>query len=71
MSNIKYSTTELIGGTPLLSLKNYQAQKGVTGAEIIAKLELFNPAGSAKDRAKVCSQGSGTSGSVAHQDKGR
>lgn len=50
MSNIKYSTTELIGGTPLLSLKNYQAQKGVTGAEIVAKLELFNPAGSAKDR---------------------
>ena len=54
MSNIKYSTTELIGGTPLLSLKNYQAQKGVTGAEIIAKLELFNPAGSAKDRVALC-----------------
>ena len=50
MSSIKYSTTELIGKTPLLSLKNYQAVKGVTGAEIVAKLELFNPAGSSKDR---------------------
>ena len=50
MSNIKQSATELIGGTPLLSLKNYQKKKGITGAEIVAKLELFNPAGSTKDR---------------------
>lgn len=50
MSNIKNSAYELIGGTPLLSLRNYQARKGVTGAEIVAKLELFNPAGSVKDR---------------------
>lgn len=50
MSNIKKSVTELIGGTPLLSLRNYQEKKGVTGAEIVAKVELFNPAGSAKDR---------------------
>lgn len=50
MSNIKNSATELIGGTPLLSLRNYQAVKGVTGAEIVAKLEFLNPAGSAKDR---------------------
>ena len=50
MSKIKYSTTELIGGTPLLSLRNYQKKKGVTGAEIVAKLEFLNPAGSAKDR---------------------
>ncbi len=50
MSNIKNSAYELIGGTPLLSLRNYQAKKGVTGAEIVAKLELFNPAGSVKDR---------------------
>ena len=50
MSSIKNSTTELIGGTPLLSLRNYQAKKGLTGAEIVAKLELFNPAGSSKDR---------------------
>ena len=50
MSKIKYSTTELIGGTTLLSLRNYQKKKGVTGAEIVAKLEFLNPAGSAKDR---------------------
>ena len=49
MSNIKQSATELIGGTPLLSLKNYQKKKGITGAEIVAKLELFNPAGSTKE----------------------
>ena len=40
MSRIKNSTTELIGGTPLLSLRNYQKKKGVTGAEIVAKLEF-------------------------------
>lgn len=34
----------------MLSLRNYQAVKGVTGAEIVAKLEFLNPAGSAKDR---------------------
>ena len=55
MSSIKNSTTELIGGTPLLSLRNYQAKKGLTGAEIVAKLELFNPAGSSKDRVVIMS----------------
>ncbi|AFV12283.1 cysteine synthase A [Thermacetogenium phaeum DSM 12270] len=39
--------TELIGGTPLLRLK--PLAKG-TGAEILGKLEYFNPAGSVKDR---------------------
>jgi len=43
------SVTELIGNTPLLNLKNYCKAEKVE-AEIIAKLELFNPAGSAKDR---------------------
>lgn len=43
------SITDLIGGTPLLKLNNYAAQKEVD-AEIYAKLEYFNPAGSAKDR---------------------
>lgn len=43
------SITDLIGGTPLLKLNNYAAQKKVD-AEIYAKLEYFNPAGSAKDR---------------------
>ena len=41
--------TDLIGGTPLLKLTNYNAQNDL-GAEIYAKLEYFNPAGSVKDR---------------------
>lgn len=41
--------TDLIGGTPLLKLKNYGRQKDL-GAAIFAKLEYFNPAGSVKDR---------------------
>ncbi|MBR2847709.1 MAG: cysteine synthase A [Clostridia bacterium] len=43
------NVSELIGNTPLLSLKNYCKAESIKG-EIIAKLELFNPAGSAKDR---------------------
>ena len=41
--------TDLIGGTPLLELKNYESQKELS-ATILAKLEYFNPAGSVKDR---------------------
>lgn len=41
--------TDLIGNTPLLKLNNYIALKEL-GAEIYAKLEYFNPAGSVKDR---------------------
>lgn len=41
--------TDLIGGTPLLKLTNYIAQKEL-GATIYGKLEYFNPAGSVKDR---------------------
>lgn len=43
------SVTELIGNTPLLRLNRYRGAKGL-GAEILAKLEWFNPAGSLKDR---------------------
>lgn len=49
MANIKKSVTELFGNTPLLEIVNYQKDCGVS-AHIIAKLESFNPAGSAKDR---------------------
>ncbi|MFV0517716.1 MAG: cysteine synthase A [Aminipila sp.] len=49
MSNIYKSLTELIGNTPLLSLNNYNKKRDLK-AEIIAKLEYFNPAGSVKDR---------------------
>lgn len=41
--------TDLVGGTPLLRLTNYIAQKQL-GADIYGKLEYFNPAGSVKDR---------------------
>lgn len=41
--------TDLIGGTPLLELKNYEKQHNLS-ATILAKLEYFNPAGSVKDR---------------------
>ena len=50
MANIKKSAVELIGGTPLLELVNYEKANDVTDATIIAKLEYFNPAGSVKDR---------------------
>ncbi len=43
------SVTDLIGATPLLSLNNYASEKNIP-ATILAKLEYFNPAGSAKDR---------------------
>lgn len=41
--------TDLIGGTPLLKLTNFIADKGLD-ATIYGKLEYFNPAGSVKDR---------------------
>ena len=41
--------TDLIGGTPLLELVNYEKQHDLK-ATILAKLEYFNPAGSVKDR---------------------
>lgn len=41
--------TDIIGGTPLLELKNYEADNNLE-ATIIGKLEYFNPAGSVKDR---------------------
>ncbi len=43
------NVTELIGKTPLMELSNYEKENNLS-AKIIAKLELFNPAGSAKDR---------------------
>ena len=50
MSEIKESTLELIGGTPILKLNRYAEKAGVTNAVILAKLEYLNPAGSVKDR---------------------
>lgn len=50
MPNIYNSVEELIGHTPLLRLRNIEKQEHLA-ALLLAKLELFNPAGSVKDRA--------------------
>jgi cysteine synthase A len=47
MSKIFNNLTDLIGGTPLLSLRRLG---GGLKAEVVAKLESFNPGGSVKDR---------------------
>ena len=49
MAKVYTSITQLIGGTPLVELKNYEAENKLE-ATILAKLEYFNPAGSVKDR---------------------
>ena len=46
---IYHSVSQLVGNTPLLSVDNYVRQRQLP-ATILAKLEHFNPAGSAKDR---------------------
>ncbi|MBR1940718.1 MAG: cysteine synthase A [Bacteroidaceae bacterium] len=49
MTKIARSLTELVGQTPLLELSNYEKLHGLK-AQLIAKLEYFNPASSVKDR---------------------
>ena len=43
------NVSSLIGNTPLVRLSGYQKEKGLK-ANILGKLEYFNPAGSIKDR---------------------
>ena len=50
MNNVKQSSIELIGSTPMLQLSRYSKYAGVSDVLIIAKLEYLNPAGSVKDR---------------------
>ena len=50
MADIKESSVELIGATPILRLNRYTESKGIDDAVILAKLEYLNPAGSVKDR---------------------
>lgn len=50
MSKYVNSTLELIGNTPLLKADRYAKAAGATDANLFVKLELFNPAGSVKDR---------------------
>ena len=49
MAKIAKKLTDLSGNTPLLELSNYEEKNGLE-ANIIAKLEYFNPLGSVKDR---------------------
>lgn len=50
MAKIYNRATELIGRTPLMRVDNYQKANGIQDADILVKLEYFNPAGSVKDR---------------------
>lgn len=49
MAKVAKQLTELIGATPILQLCNYEEEHGIN-ANILAKLEYFNPLGSVKDR---------------------
>lgn len=49
MAAIYQSVSQLIGRTPLLELTNIEREDNLD-ARVLAKLELFNPGGSAKDR---------------------
>ena len=53
MSDIKLNALELVGNTPLLRVSRYCEAVGASGANVLAKLEYLNPAGSAKDRVGV------------------
>ena len=43
------NVTELIGNTPVVELSNLEKEVGLK-AQLLAKVEFFNPAGSVKDR---------------------
>ena len=49
MSNIYKGTIGLIGNTPLVEVENIEKSEGLE-AQVLVKLEYFNPAGSVKDR---------------------
>ncbi len=49
MGKVYQSITELIGGTPLLRANNFIRERSLA-ADLLVKLEYFNPAGSVKDR---------------------
>lgn len=49
MANIKNSLLELVGNTPLVDIRQLATTHGAQ-ANIIAKVEYFNPGGSVKDR---------------------
>ena len=53
MSDIKTSVLDLIGQTPILKISRYSEAIDAPGANLLAKLEYLNPAGSVKDRAAL------------------
>lgn len=52
MDVIAQSIEELVGHTPLLHLARYEKKQGLS-AQLLAKIEFLNPAGSIKDRAAL------------------
>ncbi len=52
MKRIYSNIIDTVGGTPLVALQRYSQQMGLA-ATILAKVEAFNPGGSAKDRVAV------------------
>ncbi len=52
MANVDQSVTEVIGGTPLRAAKAFAEANGLR-ANLLVKLEYFNPAGSVKDRIAI------------------
>ena len=53
MKNIRTNVLDLIGNTPMMKIDRYSTAAGAAGANIFAKLEYLNPAGSVKDRAAL------------------
>ena len=53
MGEIRTSVLELVGNTPIMRLDRYSKAVGMKAANIFAKLEYLNPAGSVKDRAAL------------------
>ena len=49
MATVAKNLTDLVGNTPLMALSNFSKKNGIE-ANLIAKLEYFNPLGSVKDR---------------------
>lgn len=49
MKRIYSNIIDTVGGTPLVALERYSQQMGLTST-LVAKVEAFNPGGSAKDR---------------------
>ena len=53
MSDIKTSVLDLVGNTPLMKISRYAEAVNAKDANVMAKLEYLNPAGSTKDRAAL------------------